>query len=244
MSIEVVSAWLLSIMLSIVPCQKNYHVPTYAQESIQQCESRYDGISKSIAEVVYHPNSTPLWGGNHGRARTALTVLTIMYFESGFRRDVDIGIERERLSRYGWNDYGRSWCMMQINLGNKSRMIDGAAIVNSASNTPHGWTGKDLIADRRKCVAAGLYIVRRSFKACPGQSFNNRLRVYASGSCDKGGDASAARMKKMVKLYTEHPPTFGDSSINYIQSGFSCSENNCVRENIEPDWFSPFNNDN
>lgn len=240
MSVTIVSSWLLGIMLTLVPCKKTYYVPSHAQESIQQCESRYDGISKAIAEVVYHPESTPLWTGDHGRARTALTILTVMYFESGFRRDIDLGIERERLSRYGWNDYGRSWCMMQINLGNKSTMIDGSAVVNSATTTPQGWTGKELIEDRRKCIAAGLNVLRTSFNACPGQPFNHRLSVYASGSCNKGADASASRMRKMVSLYSQNRPKFSDPTINYAQTGSSCTENNCVQGQIERNWFGPF----
>jgi len=227
-------------MLSIVPCEKKYYVPPHARESIQQCESRYEGISQSIAEVVYHPNSKPLWNGNHGRARTALTVLTIMYFESGFRRDIDLGIERERLSMYGWNDYGRSWCMMQIHLGKKNRVENGQVVLDSAAMTPQGWNGRQLIEDRRKCVAAGLTVIQRSFKACHRLPFNQKLRVYASGSVDKGGEASASRMKKMVKLFAEHLPNFSDGSINYNQSGLSCSEGQCVAGPIESTWFGPF----
>ena len=240
MSIDLVSAWILSTMLSIVPCEKNYYVPTYALESVKQCESRYEGISRSIAEVVYHPNSKPLWGGRYARARTAITIITIMYFESGFRRDVDMGIARRRTSRYGWNDYGRSWCMMQINLGKRYEMIDGKLVDTSVLATDEGWSGRELLADRRKCIAAGLNILRKSFRACPGLPFSQKLRVYATGSCEKGADLSSLRMAKIAKYYSENKPAFRDSEIEYGQIGYSCSENNCIYGSIDSSWFSPF----
>jgi hypothetical protein len=192
--------WLLAAMLRLVPPDRLQHsyVPE-ARESLEQTRERYVAIAEAIRDVAWDPNEQPLWTGRLGRARTASVLLSLAYHESGFRRDVDLGIGRARLARQGWNDHGRSWCVLQINLGRKPvAQPDGTMLEQSARMTEEGWSGRDLIADRDKCMRAGFHIVRRSLSTCASLPFYERLSSYAGGDCAK----DESKGKSIVRLRT------------------------------------------
>jgi hypothetical protein len=204
---ETIVAWLYAIMMSISPIDQPHHIPE-AQESIAQAKVRYQEIAESIYDVSFDEEVAPLFGGSKGRQRTALTLLAVTYFESGFRRDVDLGIGRRRLARTGWNDFGRSWCLGQVNLGKREIMgPDGEYVDASATVTPEGWSGPELVADRGKCLTAVLNAVKRSFGACSKLPQEERLAAYASGRCDtdQGRELSKARMRFARRLEAKHP---------------------------------------
>lgn len=98
--------------------------------------------------------------------RVAMLVLATAWHESGFWRSVDTGKLR------GSN--GRDACLMQIHFEHAS------------SHTAEGWTADDLIADRRKCIAVGLRILRASLAACGALPRPLWMSAYASGRCDRG----------------------------------------------------------
>jgi hypothetical protein len=168
-----------------------------AQETKTAAEARYKDIATSIINVVYTEDETPLFGGMYSRPKTALFIAFKFYMESGFRRDVHLGLGRERLGRSGWNDHGRSWCMGQIMLGKRGD--------DSANTTPEGWSGKDLVQDTTKCVLATLHTLRRSMHACSGLPQAERLAAYASGSCDseRGKQISRNRMQAFQRWWAK-----------------------------------------
>ena len=49
--------------------------------------------------------------------------------------------------------------------------------------TREGWTGHDLVTDRRLCFRAGLHILRSSFGVCHALPVDDRLSAYATGHC-------------------------------------------------------------
>lgn len=187
---SLVIAIMVSIMTSLSPPGRAIW-PKEATETKAQAIERYHEIAEAIYEVAHE--SEPLFGGSSGRLRTAALLLAVAHYESGFRRDIDLGLARRKLSKYGWNDYGRSWCMLQLNLGKRGN--------DSAETTPQGWTGRQLLDDRTKCFSAGLEAMRRSMTACSQNAPSHRLAAYASGSCDKGMRASKLRIDKGRKVY-------------------------------------------
>jgi hypothetical protein len=149
-------------------------VPVYAQpqESRDEVMDRYESIARDAATVALDPDETPLFDGPDARAKTALLMLSIASFESGYRKRVDDGRSR--------GDSGKSFCLMQIRVG--------------TSATHEGWTGPDLVEDRTRCFRAALRILRNSFGICHSSPVEDRLSAYASGSCTAGTEASRRRI--------------------------------------------------
>lgn len=89
-----------------------------AQESFDDGKVRYGMIANAALRAASKNKS--LFGGPTGRIKTAALLLSISMFESSYRKDVDMNIGKE-----GRGDGGRSWCMMQLQLGSPV-YIDGA----------------------------------------------------------------------------------------------------------------------
>jgi tetratricopeptide (TPR) repeat protein len=174
----------------------------FDEETVQEARDRYESIVNDLAYVVFSPTkylcsedgptdclNTPVFKGKRGRSDTMKLVMSIALFESGYRRDVDFNLGK--LSR---GDNGRSWCLMQINIG------EGL--------TKEGWTGKDLIEDRKKCFAAGLNLIRQSFKSCKDTDYEllDRLTGYTVGRCIKNEPKSRQRVTLSIKLMKKHRP--------------------------------------
>lgn len=211
---ELFVVWILSMMTAVAPPHRDHFEPE-ARESWAQADARYREIAEAIVDTTFDPSIRPVFGGDRGRQHTAMLVATMFFMESGFRRDIDLGTSRVRLRRAGLNDFGRSWCMGQINLGIK-RIPDpnrpGMWIDTSAKNTAEGWSGPELFADRRKCIAATITVLRASISTCRHLPTTERLAVYAAGSCDSeaGRVASGARMRLFHKWLGRGRPTEKD----------------------------------
>ncbi len=172
MTVEVLAAWLLSIMLASIPPGRSLR-PAEAKESVEQGRARYAAIARALAEVSLDPKEKPLFSGKDARSRTAALMLAISFYESHWRRDVDLGLGQRR-SRY--------YCMMQIGAGK--------------GKTMEGWTGQQLVESRDRCFRAGLHILQRGQRVC-AKSKDKRAFVYhyASGYCDRGRKAVAKRWR-------------------------------------------------
>jgi hypothetical protein len=180
---ESLVAWMVGIMMSTAPPGRAF--PAEFVETKEDGAQRYAAIARSIAQVALDPNEEPVFGGELGRVRTAALLLSISYFESGWRNDVDLG-----LGGRARGDAGRSWCLMQVMVGN--------------GRTAEGWTGLDLVASRERCMRAGLHLVRRSTQACRGRPVDQWLNAYASGRCEAGVPESRARMSKAKRWFSTY----------------------------------------
>jgi len=210
---QVVIAWFLSFIVGLAPPDRHQYLPA-ARESTDEASDRYESIAQDVFDVVYDKSNPPLFKGNDGRAKTAAVVLSVMWFESQFRKDVDFGVgDRSR------GDSGRSWCLMQIQTGSgrtwawnaaKNRFAEPR---DPAEDVERGWTGAELTADRKKCILAGLRIARMSFNACAGLPVADRLRVYASGSCNKGARESEHRVGLAMRWVKRNPVPASDDTI-------------------------------
>jgi hypothetical protein len=99
-------------------------------------------------------------------------VATALVESAGLQPAIDRGVKR--------GDHGRSVCLMQINVG--------AGRVQSAHPVVSSWRAGDLLADRRKCFAAGLDAARWSVNLCRGAGLQggDQLSAYVSGRCTVG----------------------------------------------------------
>lgn len=194
-------AWILSFIVSVAPPGRKTFYPE-AQETRVEAQERYESIAEDIVDVVYDPNTKALFRGSNGRSRTVSVILSIMLHESGFMRNVDYGV-----GKYARGDQGNSWCLMQLNIGagrtlkwnvkhdRPPRWGDDPADIFD------GYKGEELVKDRQLCIREGLKILRLSFSSCRGLPLNQRLRVYASGSCENGAEGSAARMNTAIRWF-------------------------------------------
>lgn len=182
------SAWILALILSLT--QHAGELPAYPgwAETDAQRLARYRSIADDIATVVLDPEEQPIVGGSHGRAKTAAQLVAIAAMESGFAPDADVGPCFRGLDGRGPRcDGGRAASIFQLHSG-------------------RGGTVAELFADRSRAVRAALGLVRRSARACLADGPDAALRVYSSGSCDRGRDASAARVKLARRLLFSFPP--------------------------------------
>ena len=175
---ESIVSWALAFIFSIAPPRAG------RGELIEEAVARYEQIAADAVAVAYDSTTPPLFAGRDGRAKTAALLLSVAFHESGFRKDVDLGIgPRAR------GDSGQSWCLMQIKIG--------------GGRTLEGWSGAELVRDRRLCFAAGLSAIRRSFVACRANPTSERLNAYTSGSCSRGATQSRARMESAIAWFSQ-----------------------------------------
>lgn len=213
-----VEDWIVDFMVRQVPLdQRTFYRD--AQETPEDRLGRYRSIARDVIDVVYDPSTRPLFRGPDGRKRTVSVIMAVMRHESGFLRHVDYGI-----GKYARGDAGQSWCLMQTMTYNQGRTMAW----NLTHDRPPQWgddpedevfpgyTGEELVADRKACVIAGLRVLRMSFGACSDRPMLERLASYASGSCDKGLEASRSRMATAVLWYSrsvEQHEAFTDEGV-------------------------------
>jgi hypothetical protein len=177
-----VIAWMTSMLTALAPADRAIEAEDQSARS-----ARIEQIAADIVDVVYDPNEKPIFGGKWQRERTAATVAVFAAEESvNFAPSVDQGLTR--------GDTGRSWCIMQMNIGTKK--------------TSEGWTGPDLIKDRKKCIRAGLHALRRSYWTCSQNREDERFAAYASGRCDRGQTLVRRRSARVDWTLFKIRPTF------------------------------------
>jgi hypothetical protein len=184
--------WLFGLIATLAPLDRvspDREFPGWT-ETVEQRSARYTSIASDLETFVFDPETKPAFAGETGREQTAALLLAIAYHESGFAKDVDLGpCYRGPKGRGSRCDSGMSACLLQIHLG--------------TGKTPEGWTQAELFADRKKCFATGLRLVRGSLGACRHLPIRDRLSAYASGSCDRGAEASRALMDLAQRLGTK-----------------------------------------
>ncbi len=219
--------WMVDRMALWAPPGSSSSYVKEAKESEEEGMRRYEDIANDILTVTYDPAESPIFHGNNGRAMTAALVASIAFYESAYRKDVDIGVgPRAR------GDSGRSWCLMQIKLGlpgtdgrTKLRVVvgpgGGLRFVSSdrESGYASSWGGEDLVQDRTKCFRVAVRLAHMSFGACSRLEVQDRLSMYASGQCEPGQEASRRRVSRAQKwLWGSRPPIDDAKALDLLWS--------------------------
>jgi hypothetical protein len=176
---ESLVSYLVAAMLAWVPLHA--HAPL---ESDVKVTERYTGIARDAASVALDDSEPPLFEGPVGRAETALLMLSVASYESSFSAKIDDGTRR--------GDHGRSYCLMQIRIGQ--------------GETHEGWSGPQLIADRKRCFRAALHILQTSFSVCRRLRVDDRLSAYATGHCFANATISRSRIGRARAWWKSHAP--------------------------------------
>ena len=246
---DLITAWLLPFIIAVAAPGRPQYIPE-AVETKDEGTVRLSSVAEDIATVVWNEDERPIFKGGQGRARTAAVLLSIILYESSYRKDVDLGI-----GKHARGDGGRSWCLMQINIGKgttrpyntvmhrfalpacregqepclafqktcpagKPSCVASEKVCRSRQCDPtdeirDGYTGPELVADRKLCIQEGLHILQTSL--CTALPVNEWLRAYASGSCENGSHESQVRMGTAMAWFNRHRPQFTDVQVLALQ---------------------------
>jgi hypothetical protein len=180
------AAWILSLLVYLAPPDKLAALPQLPgwHETAAQKLERYGSIAADVGAVAeeLEPKSP---------RRAAVLLVALAFMEGGLAADVDTGPCYRPLLSSPRCDGGAAFSLWQIRLG--------------AGSTSEGWTGADLQGDRRKAARVALRMAWRSIRACSRRGHDAGLRAYASGSCDRGQEASAARLDLARRLLQRFP---------------------------------------
>jgi hypothetical protein len=153
MTVETLSAWLLTAMVAFSP-------PQAQREGEAAALVRYGEMAQDFARVALDETESSLFEGEIGRPETALLMAAVASYESGYRSDVDQGTVK--------GDHGKALCIMQVQVYGK---------------TAEGYSREEVMNDRQKCLRTALHRMRQSFTACRGLKLVNRLAGYTVGHC-------------------------------------------------------------
>lgn len=181
---NMLSTWILTVLMAISPPSK---VSKWSNETSAGMQSRYESIAQDMAQAIQE--SKPLFTGKNAEVRTAALITSIGLYESGFRKEVDEGTVR--------GDGGRSWCLMQINLG--------SGTVPVGDDVMRSWKGKDLVKDRKKCFKVALEMVRLSMNQCSSLTGGSVLSGYTSGKCVANERTAVSRWRFSRQILAKYP---------------------------------------
>jgi hypothetical protein len=213
--VNVVIAWLMAFMTATAAPGRTQTKYPSAEETKEETITRYEAIADDIATVVWSQENGPLFTGAHGKAKTAAVMMGIMLKESGFRKDVDFGIGSQ-----GVGDHGHSFCLMQV----QPNWKDGKTAKwnkvqkrfahwgDPPDQVVEGWTGRELVGDRKLCIEAAYRIMKTSFTACRRLPVEDWLTMYAAGNCESedGKEKSGIRMREGINWFNKHVPNWTD----------------------------------
>jgi len=177
---QTIAVWLVAAMNLWVPLSD----VKFQGESKENAMVRRDVIASDALRVAMDAKEEPLFQGERGREKTALFMLAIASYESGYHHKVDSGHIR--------GDGGISWCMMQI-------------LLPPGARTQEGWTGQELIADRTKCFRAALHALHASKRLCKWAQPADVFSAYAAGRCVVNLWAARSRYFRAVDWLKKNP---------------------------------------
>jgi hypothetical protein len=185
------AAWLLNAILAWGPLSAHRYTGVTDDETY----NRYQSIAYDMATVTMDPEELPVFHGAKGRAQTALLALSIASFESnGFRSDVDTA----EFSGDCRDEHGHS-------LGTPgSPTCKGGTFHAKCLAQIWPRRGERTITNRQDCFRVELSRIRESFGACRSLPFDQRLAVYASGTCEYGHRESEHRVQRATRYWAAH----------------------------------------
>jgi hypothetical protein len=206
--------WVVDRMLTWMPPGQSK--VKMASETAEEGKARYEEIADDLISVVFDPSERPVFSGSYGRAKTLAIMLSVSWFESGFRKDVDLG-----LGGLARGDSGQSWCLMQVKLGKeekalentKQRIVLDGDYFKFTTDRSAGFGGKDLVRDRKACFRTGLHLIRNSFDRGAGLPVLDRLSIYASGKAIRDFDVSRVRVKRAQAWLSQELPPLEDKAV-------------------------------
>lgn len=200
---QLAEQWAYDFMVAKVPPGTKIYYPE-GEETPEETIARYRSIATDVIEVSFNPEIQVPFTGPSARTRTAALILGVMFHESSFTKHVDYG-----LGKYARGDEGRSWCMMQLNIGSGRTLVWNTkhdrpkAWGDDPADLFEGYTGEEVVKDRKKCIQEGLKVLRLSIRGCRSNALLEKLASYTSGDCNKGLEKSRTRMGTAIRYFEQ-----------------------------------------
>jgi hypothetical protein len=188
------TTYLLTAMLAWVPAKAHQ-----ARETADATQARYASIASDVAIVASDPAEPPLFQGSDGRVRTALLLLSVAYWESAFRPDVDGGRCKPPEC-----DNGHAFTLWQLH-PEDGYIFDGDVYTYARNRSP-SWRaehtseifdGQALVRDRKLAAKIALHILRFSIKN------SGSLAIYTGEG--HNGPKARQRMDYAARWLKSHP---------------------------------------
>lgn len=204
-------AWLLLAMSIWAPPPK-YPVG----ETKEQHALRREQIAHDFYDVAAEPLERPLFAGPRGRLLTAAFMLNWIVEESGgYHLFVDNGKWRGDSKDNTFN--GTSWCLGQHNIGGgrtpswNIKHYRVALPTDPPEEVEIGYTGPELVKNRKKCARATLRAFHHSVQECKKHNIQSTttidpdtFSVYASGKCQRM-EVTKLRYSRFLSFVKAHP---------------------------------------
>ena len=192
--LEALTTYLLAAMLAWMPARNQVH-----RETEEETLARYRSIAADVAEVCLDPNEPPVFEGENARVKTALLLLSVAFWESAFRPDVDRGTCKPPEC-----DNGLAVSLWQLHP--EDGFIFDGDVYTFARNRTAQWReehardiyGREqLLGDRKLAARIALHIIRYSMKNA------HSLGIYTG----EGGNGPKARqrLRHALDWYRGHP---------------------------------------
>jgi hypothetical protein len=159
--LKALTAYLIVAMTSWMPVHNHA-----ARETPEQTLARYEAIATDIATIALDPSEPSLFQGDDGRVKTALLLLSVAFWESAFRGDVDAGHCKPHEC-----DNGHAYSLWQLHP--EDGFIFDGDVYTFARNRSVAWReehaseivdGPALIRDRKLAAKVALHMLRYSMK--------------------------------------------------------------------------------
>jgi hypothetical protein len=182
---DLLATYILSLLLVLAPVRGPQVFGGYT-ESAGDRLARYTEIAVDMSEVIQTTPRLP-YQSPISMAQTAAQMVAIDWHESNFKYAVDRG-----LGKRGLGDHGHSFCLGQILIGKRK--------------TREGWTGPELVADRKKCFRVQLRVMAGSIGSCRSMGPYAALSQYAVGHCEPDNVKSRIRVSTAHQLLGSRRP--------------------------------------
>lgn len=168
---------LYNVANRFAPPEKAWAAPTHP-ETLEERRLRYALIAADICKVVAKDKSVE----GFTKKQTARLVMGMAIGESGLVKDADVGPCYRKGKAWRRCDGGRAVGLLQVWVNRRER--------------------DHYFANRKALISRGLQALRGSFNACRALPIDQRLSVYASGTCQnaKGIAASRRRWKLITRV--------------------------------------------
>jgi len=150
-------------------------------ETVEERRERFASFARDYAAVVEERKDLGM-----SQRDAVRWLVAIARHEGALARAVDLGV-----GKWSRGDHGNSFCSLQIKTGRTGK-------------TKEGWTGEELLADRRKCARVGLRLMLGSIGLCKSNGPSGWLSGYAAGNCVTG--TGAAREIYVIAEKLGHAP--------------------------------------
>jgi hypothetical protein len=235
---KLVAKYIYAAMVAWIPLSNHYERDAigrplhtaqgyYKQEDQTEVRARYESIASDIVDVAYDDTLKPMFTGEDGRLKSALTLAGTGSMEGVYQKWVENGDcntaafqarEHEVHPGHEACDGGAAWSIFQIHMYRyiikDGELTQAGILENSPNPADREWiknhkneiiTGAQLVADRKLAARIAYYLMYNSLHTY------HSLCTYSGESCSGAHPLADNRLSRgqqylRAHLFTTPPP--------------------------------------